>query len=205
MSLPNIITTGRVILVPVIFWLLVTGQSQLAFYAFLVAGISDAIDGYNAARESTYHDGGAAPTVAEALGAIAAYFYAAGAPSDDEGNVYNDLAFQQRGMLGNLCNNAKWMLENAIQHQRELFTKLDEIEATYDGGEIANRNMTRVLDQLERCKTTQIPACEEWFAVTKAAYAGIVGEEWKPFAKQGKPAVKQDADAIRARIAALRG
>jgi len=49
-SLPNIITTGRVILVPVIFWLLVTGQSQLAFYAFLVAGISDAIDGYLAKR-----------------------------------------------------------------------------------------------------------------------------------------------------------
>lgn len=50
MSLPNIITTGRVILVPVIFWLLVTGQSQLAFFAFLVAGLSDAVDGYLANR-----------------------------------------------------------------------------------------------------------------------------------------------------------
>lgn len=46
MSLPNLITTARIILVPVIFWLLVTGQSELAFYAFLVAGISDLADGY---------------------------------------------------------------------------------------------------------------------------------------------------------------
>lgn len=50
MNLPNIITTGRVILVPVIFWLLVTGQSQLAFYAFLAAGLSDAVDGFLANR-----------------------------------------------------------------------------------------------------------------------------------------------------------
>lgn len=46
MSLPNLITTGRIILVPVIFWLLVTGQLQLAFYAFLIAGVSDLADGY---------------------------------------------------------------------------------------------------------------------------------------------------------------
>jgi len=43
---PNIITLGRVILVPLVFWLLVTGQTQGAFFAFIVAGISDGVDGY---------------------------------------------------------------------------------------------------------------------------------------------------------------
>jgi cardiolipin synthase len=43
---PNIITLGRVILVPLVFWLLVTGQTQAAFVAFIIAGISDAVDGY---------------------------------------------------------------------------------------------------------------------------------------------------------------
>ncbi len=50
LNIPNLITLGRVILVPVVFWLLVSGQTQLAFFAFLVAGISDAIDGFIAKR-----------------------------------------------------------------------------------------------------------------------------------------------------------
>ena len=45
-NIPNFITFGRVISVPVIFWLLVSEQPQLAFFVFLAAGISDAVDGY---------------------------------------------------------------------------------------------------------------------------------------------------------------
>src|SRR5687768_15978788 len=36
--------------VPVIFWLLVNGHAQAAFYVFLLAGVSDAVDGYLAKR-----------------------------------------------------------------------------------------------------------------------------------------------------------
>ena len=46
LNIPNIITVGRVILVPVVFWLLITGQTQVAFFVFIIAGISDAVDGY---------------------------------------------------------------------------------------------------------------------------------------------------------------
>jgi cardiolipin synthase len=49
-NIPNFITLGRVMSVPVIFWLLLTGQTQVAFFAFLIAGISDAVDGYLAKR-----------------------------------------------------------------------------------------------------------------------------------------------------------
>ncbi len=45
-SIPNLITLVRVILVPVVFWLLITDETQLAFILFIVAGVSDAIDGY---------------------------------------------------------------------------------------------------------------------------------------------------------------
>lgn len=50
MSIPNLITLGRVILVPIVFWLLVTSQMTAAFLVFVLAGVSDAIDGYLAKR-----------------------------------------------------------------------------------------------------------------------------------------------------------
>ncbi len=49
-SIPNLITLGRVILVPIVFWLLLTGQLKAAFLVFVVAGISDAVDGFLAKR-----------------------------------------------------------------------------------------------------------------------------------------------------------
>ena len=46
MSIPNFITLGRIILVPVVFWLVLSGEMKLAFIAFVVAGVSDAVDGF---------------------------------------------------------------------------------------------------------------------------------------------------------------
>jgi cardiolipin synthase (CMP-forming) len=51
-NIPNFITLARVLSVPVIFWLLVNGNSKIAFFVFLCAGISDAVDGYLAKRFS---------------------------------------------------------------------------------------------------------------------------------------------------------
>jgi cardiolipin synthase len=50
LNIPNIITLGRVILVPVVFWLLVSGQTELAFFVFVFAGVSDGVDGFLAKR-----------------------------------------------------------------------------------------------------------------------------------------------------------
>jgi cardiolipin synthase len=49
-NIPNFITLGRVMSVPVIFWLLVNGHARSAFIVFLLAGVSDAVDGFLAKR-----------------------------------------------------------------------------------------------------------------------------------------------------------
>jgi cardiolipin synthase (CMP-forming) len=47
---PNIITITRLFLVPVIIWLIVAEKPFTAFVVFLVAGLTDALDGFLARR-----------------------------------------------------------------------------------------------------------------------------------------------------------
>ena len=50
MNLPNLITIMRILVVPLIIWLIISGQFALAFLALIVAGVSDAADGFIAKR-----------------------------------------------------------------------------------------------------------------------------------------------------------
>ena len=50
MSIPNIITLVRILLVPFIVWAIASNELEIAFNIFLAAGISDAIDGFLAKR-----------------------------------------------------------------------------------------------------------------------------------------------------------
>lgn len=49
-SLPNLITLARLLAVPVAVWLIVTDHFTIAFWLFVAAGLSDALDGYLARR-----------------------------------------------------------------------------------------------------------------------------------------------------------
>jgi cardiolipin synthase (CMP-forming) len=50
MTIPNFITIGRLVLVPLVVTMMVQGRWMSAFILFVVAGISDAIDGFLAKR-----------------------------------------------------------------------------------------------------------------------------------------------------------
>jgi cardiolipin synthase len=50
LNIPNLITLGRILLVPIVVWAIMSGQMLAAFLLFLAAGISDAVDGFLAKR-----------------------------------------------------------------------------------------------------------------------------------------------------------
>jgi cardiolipin synthase (CMP-forming) len=49
-NIPNSLTLGRIVLVPLVVWLIITDEMLAAFFVFLLAGASDAADGFLAKR-----------------------------------------------------------------------------------------------------------------------------------------------------------
>lgn len=49
-NLPNLITLARIFAVPLLVWLIINGGFPAAFWVFVAAGISDALDGFIAKR-----------------------------------------------------------------------------------------------------------------------------------------------------------
>jgi cardiolipin synthase (CMP-forming) len=45
-NLPNLISLGRLLLVPLAIWLILRSRYGVAFWIFVVAGVSDALDGF---------------------------------------------------------------------------------------------------------------------------------------------------------------
>jgi cardiolipin synthase (CMP-forming) len=46
LNLPNLITLARLLIVPLTIWLILDGGYGIAFWIFIAAGISDAVDGF---------------------------------------------------------------------------------------------------------------------------------------------------------------
>src|SRR5436305_9381083 len=46
LTIPNLITCGRLLAVPIAVWLILDDHYTAAFWVFIAAGVSDALDGY---------------------------------------------------------------------------------------------------------------------------------------------------------------
>jgi cardiolipin synthase len=58
LNLPNVLSFARLLATPLIAWLIATDRMEAAFYVFVIAGITDALDGYLARRMQLQTDMG---------------------------------------------------------------------------------------------------------------------------------------------------
>jgi cardiolipin synthase len=58
-TIPNLISIFRLVLVPIVVWLVIQGRFDWAFWGFVIAGVSDGIDGWIARRFDQRSDLGA--------------------------------------------------------------------------------------------------------------------------------------------------
>ena len=121
-SLPNLITLSRILLVPVIVWLLVTGRMQAAFVLFVLAGVSDAIDGFIAKHYDARTELGAyLDPLADKL-LLVTVFVALGVRG--ELPVWLPIAIVSRDLLIVSAVVLSWLLSNPVRIEPLLVSKL---------------------------------------------------------------------------------
>ncbi len=72
-NLANAVTLGRICMVPVAVWLVLRGHCLAAFWLFLAAGASDAVDGWLARRRGTTSVGALLDPVADKVLLVSMY------------------------------------------------------------------------------------------------------------------------------------
>lgn len=125
MNIPNFITLGRVILVPIVFWLLLSGETQAAFFAFVVAGVSDAVDGFLAKRYGwTTELGAYLDPLADKL-LIVCIFLALGVRGDLPSWVV--IAVVTRDLLIVIAVVLSWLLDHPVRIQPLIVSKANTL------------------------------------------------------------------------------
>ncbi|MEQ1650631.1 MAG: CDP-alcohol phosphatidyltransferase family protein [Hyphomicrobiaceae bacterium] len=123
MNLPNFITLGRVISVPIVFWLLLSGQSKAAFFIFVAAGISDAVDGYLAKRFNSQTELGAyLDPMADKL-LIVSIYIALGARNEIP--LWLVVAVVSRDVLIVLAILLSWLMDHPVVIKPFIISKLN--------------------------------------------------------------------------------
>lgn len=125
MSIPNLITLGRVILVPVVFWLLLSGETRIAFYLFVLAGVSDGVDGYLAKRfDWTTELGAYLDPLADKL-LIVCVFVALGASGQLP--LWLVIAVVSRDILIVTAVVLSWLLDNPVRIRPLIVSKANTV------------------------------------------------------------------------------
>lgn len=122
---PNIITILRAILVPFIFWSLIAGHTHTALILFVIAGISDALDGFLAKRYAWQSELGAyLDPIADKL-LLVSVFVALGVLKSVP--LWLVVAVVSRDILIVLAVLISWLMNHPVQIRPQLLSKANTV------------------------------------------------------------------------------
>jgi cardiolipin synthase (CMP-forming) len=124
-NIPNFITLARVLSVPVIFWLLINDHGRIAFFVFVSAGVSDAVDGFLAKRFNwTTELGAYLDPLADKLLIVSIYIALA---VSREIPMWLVIAVVSRDILILLAVLLSWLLDHPVRIRPLVVSKLNTV------------------------------------------------------------------------------
>jgi cardiolipin synthase len=169
-NIPNLITLGRILLVPVIIWAITSGQMAVAFFLFVIAGISDAVDGFLAKRFHMQSEMGALldPLADKAL--LVSIYVALGISSDLPRWLVILVVSRDIIIIGAVI--VSWLLDRPIPMKPLMISKINTVvQVTYAALALATLGFGLVLAPLDTILKVLVTA-------TTLASVGAYLVEW---------------------------
>ncbi len=125
LSIPNLITLGRILLVPIVVWAILNDAMFTAFVLFLVAGVSDGVDGFLAKRFDMTTELGAYldPLADKAL--IVSIYLTLGISGDIPGWLVILVVSRDILIVGGIM--LSWLMGNPLKIRPLLVSKLNTV------------------------------------------------------------------------------
>lgn len=90
----------------------------------------------------------------------------------------NNAQFNQKGIMGNLVQQADWMLQREERRLGYLLNEANKARRAYAREEISGLALEKAELDYGRCKLVNIPLLEDFKKAAKTAYLVQYGEEW---------------------------
>lgn len=147
----------------------------------------------------------ARPHIMEVLAGLAAFFhdddpefrhdpYVDQNGDEKPGSDPNNAQFNQRGLMGNLCQQADWMLQREERRLQYLGANAAKLRREHANGEIDTMQLEAAELEYGRCKIVNLPILEDFRAAVMAAHVAQFGEEWRRPVKADKATTTRTLD-----------
>jgi hypothetical protein len=137
------------------------------------------------------------PHIMETLAALAAFFHDGDPEFHADNSDPNNMQFNQRGFMANLCQQADWMLQREERRMQYLRIAAQKARRSNLQGEIDTLELERAELDYGRSKIVNMPILTDFKVAAKAAHVVQFGDDW---VRQTKPDTRATTEALEDRF-----